>query len=146
MPLDLFTKTSIPTALPTEMQALITELKKSPSQEDCLQKAYEMLIAKYQGNRLKTYTKLFEVFKYDVKTLWSKNGFLHCTNINYLLRTLLIKSDFFKEEGLRLKWTLIWFISPHQYLQAKINSEWINVDVWAHAFGIELGDYAYGFH
>jgi hypothetical protein len=46
-----------------------------------------------------------------------------------------------------LKWTQIWYISPHQYLQIRVdNNEWINVDVWANVYDIKFGDYAHGFY
>lgn len=128
------------------MQDAINELKKAQSQEECLRIVYNILIAKYHGDRIKTITKFFDIFERDINVLWSKNGFLHCTNINYVLKTLLIKSGFFKKEDVRTRWTLIWYFSPHQYIQVRVNNKWINVDVWAHAFGIELGDHAYGFH
>lgn len=128
------------------MQDVIDELKKAQSQEECLRKAYDVLIAKYHGDRIKTITKLFNILESDIEVLWRKNGFLHCTNINYILKTLLIDSGFFKKEDIRTRWTLIWYVSPHQYAQVRINDKWINVDVWAHAFGIELGDHAHGFH
>ncbi|NLC31349.1 MAG: hypothetical protein GX765_04845 [Candidatus Moranbacteria bacterium] len=86
------------------------------------------------------------VFKKDVCFLWNQDGFLHCTNINYLARILLIESGFFKEEDIVLKWTLVWYISPHQYLRVKmIDDEFINVDIWAKNYKIEFGDYARGF-
>lgn len=128
------------------MQNVIDELKNAKNQEECLRMAYNILIAKYHGDRIKTITKFFNIFESDINILWSKNGFLHCSNINYILKTLLIKSGFFKEEDIRTRWTLIWFVSPHQYAQVRINNRWINIDIWAHVFGIELGDYAHGFH
>lgn len=146
MPLDLFSKTPVPDVLPDEMQKIINEIKKSLNKEGCLKVAYEILTAKYRGYRIMTYLKLFDVFKHDIGTLWQKNGFLHCTNINYLLRTILIKSDFFTDDEICLCWTQIWYISPHQYLQVKVDDKWIDVDIWAHAYGIEFGDHAHGFH
>lgn len=128
------------------MQDVINELKKAQSQEECLRMAYKILITKYHGNRIKTITKFFNIFERDIDVLWSKNGFLHCTNINYILKTLLVKSGFFETGDIRTRWTLIWCVSPHQYAQVRINNKWIDVDVWAHAFGIELGDHAHGLH
>jgi hypothetical protein len=138
MPLDLFSKTPVPEVLPDEMQKIINEIKQSLSKEECLKRAYEIMISKYRGYRVKTYTKLFDVFNQDIATLWDKNGFLHCNNINYLLRTLLIRSDFFTEDEIRLRWTLVWYISPHQYAQVNIDDKWVNVDVWANAYAIKL--------
>ena len=146
MPLDLLLKTPIPDALPDEMQKIINELKRSLNKEVCLKKAYEILVAKYRGCRVKTYLKLFDVFRQDIGTLWGKNGFMHCTNINYVMRTLLIKSDFFKEKDIRLKWTLVWYISPHQYIQIRVDDGWKNIDIWGYAYGIKFGDHAHGFH
>ncbi|MDD5083858.1 MAG: hypothetical protein PHT88_02875 [Candidatus Moranbacteria bacterium] len=133
-------------ALPDGMRHIIDELKQSASQEECLKKAYVILTKKYHGERIRTYRNLFDIFKRDLDTLWNKSGFLHCTNINYLLRTLLVQSAFFTEDDIRLKWTLVWYVSPHQYLQVLVGSEWINVDIWAHAYGIGFGDNACGFH
>lgn len=146
MPLDLFSKSSIPDVLPDEMQKIVDEIKKSSGKEECLKKTYEILIAKYHGSHGKTYTKLIDVFEHDIGTLWSKSGFMHCTNINYVLRTLLIKSDFFKDEDICLKWTLVWYISPHQYVKVRVDNRWVDVDIWAYAYGIKFGDYAHGFH
>lgn len=146
MPLNLFVKTPIPDALPDEMQKIINEIKKSLNKEECLRRVYEILITKYRGHRIKTYLKLFDAFRHDIGTLWSKNGFLHCTNINYVMRTLLVKSAFFTEDEIRLRWTQVWYISPHQYVQVKIDNKWINIDVWACAYGIKFGDNANGFH
>ena len=146
MPLDLFSKTPIPDVLPDDMQKIINEIKKSLNKEECLKKVYEILIVKYRGYRVKTYLKLFDVFVHDISILWNKNGFMHCGNINYVMRALLIKSDFFSEDDIRLRWTLIWYISPHQYLQVKIDDRLINIDIWAYAYGIKFGDNAHGFH
>lgn len=76
MPLDLFSKTPIPDVLPDEMQKIINEIKKSPNKEECLKSAYEILVSKYRGHRIMTYTKLFDVFKHDIGTLWQKKRVL----------------------------------------------------------------------
>lgn len=146
MPLDFFVRTPLPVEMPSEVMEIVDDLKKSPGKEDCLRKVYFLLSSKYQGARVKTYLKLPLVFKKDVCFLWNQDGFLHCTNINYLARILLIESGFFKEEDIVLKWTLVWYISPHQYLRVKmIDDEFINVDIWAKNYKIEFGDYARGF-
>jgi lysyl-tRNA synthetase class I len=89
MPLDLFSKTPMPSKLPNEMEKIINEIKKSLNKEECLKKIYQILILKHRGYRIKTYLKLFDVFMYNITKLWNKNGFLHCTNINYVMRILL---------------------------------------------------------
>lgn len=146
MPLDLLTKTPVPDVLPAEMEKIINEIKQCLNKEECLKKVHQILITKYHGNRVKTYTKLPDAFIPDIHKLWNKNGFLHCTNINYVARTLLVKSGHFKEEDIRLKWTLLWYFSPHQYAQVQISEKWIDIDIWAHAYGIEYGNHAKGFN
>lgn len=145
MPLDLFTKTVIPEIIPSEMQKIVDELKLSSNKRECLQKTYNILTERFKGGRVKTYTNLAQIFKTNLEYIWSREGFLHCTNLNYLARVFLIKSEFFKEEDLRLRWTQIWLISPHQYLQVKIDNGWIDIDIWAKSFGIEFGNHAKGF-
>ncbi len=146
MPLDMFGKTPVADTLPSEMQETINKLKESKNKEDCLKHSYEILIKKYKGHRVQTYAKLFGIFSNDIVKFWDKQGFLHCTNINYVMRTLLVRSGFFTDDEIKIKWTLVWYTSPHQYLQIKIDNSDINIDIWSYAYGIKYNDYAYGFH
>jgi hypothetical protein len=137
----------IPAKLPADMEAAVNKLKKSRNKKECLEKAYKMLSEKYHGEKLKTYARIYELFITDIGKLWEKSGYLHCTNINYLMRILLVKSGFFKDTDIKLKWTLLGMISPHQHMEVKFGSgEWVKVDIWARKFGIKLGDYAHGMH
>ncbi len=129
-----------------DINAVIEELRKINDKELCLKKAYNIMIKKYHGERIRTYTRIFDIFSLNINSLWAKNGFLHCTSINYLLKTILIRTALFTEKDIKMKWTLVWYISPHQYLQVKINNKFINIDVWGRAYGIEYGDYAHGFN
>lgn len=144
---NFFSKTEIPYAVPQEVQLVIDMLKQTKSQEECLEKVYEVLSKKYQGNRIKTYTLLFRIFTTDISLLWQRKGFLHCTSLNYLTRVLLVKSGFFENEDIENKWTLTWFISPHQYLCVRMQSGvYTPVDVWSARYGLGLGEYARGFN
>jgi len=146
MPLDFFSKSPIISETPASMQEVVADLRRSQSQEECLRKAYAVMIDKYHGNRIQTGLKLYEVLIRDVEKLWDKNGFLHCTNINYVLRTLLIKSGHFTEDELMLRWAFIWYVSPHQYLQVRVDHVWISIDVWGYEYGVPYGEYSHGFH
>lgn len=144
---NLFTKANIPNSIPKEMQIIIDKLKKSKNKEDCLKKAFDTLTKKYRGCRFYTYTKFFNLFIINLDELWKKRGCLHCTTLNYLLRVLLVKSRLFIDNDIKLKLTLVYYISIHQYLKVKINkNKSINVDLWGQAYGTKLGDYAHGFH
>jgi len=144
---NLFTKAKIPNELPKEMEILIKKLKKSTTKKDCIKKAYLFLSKKYRGYRIYTYLKFSDLFISDINKIWTKKGFLHCNTLNYLMRILLIKSELFDEKDIKLKWTLVWYISPHQYLNIKTSkNEFINIDLWGRSYGISFGDYAHGFH
>jgi len=133
--------------LPEDMQKIIKELKKSENKEACLLKAYNILANKYRGQRGATYTKLHHLAVSDINKLWAKQGFMHCTNINYIMKLLLVRSGFFTENDIIAKWTHVWYISPHQYLKIKIkDNQYINIDIWAKIYGISFGDFAKGFH
>ena len=69
----------------------------------------------------------------------------HCTNLNYVLRVLLLKSGKFSEEDIKLKYTWI-NLSPHQYLKVNVGGRWVNADPWAGTKGMELDKYARGFY
>ncbi len=144
---NLFIKKEIPQDIPEEMQKIIEELKKINNKEKILYKAYDILVNKYQGQRWGTFLKLPLLFITDIYNLWQRDGFLHCTAMNYLLRILLIKTGRFRDEEIELKLTLVWYISIHQYIRVKISEDkFINVDIWGANYGINFGDYAHGFH
>lgn len=146
MPIDLSRKTKIPDNLPAGLEIEIRRISASSDKEAYLQKAYDYLSARYRGGRMKTYALIHKAFQKDLEYLWEEPGFMHCTNMNFLLRTMLIKSGLFNEEDIHLKWTFVWFVSPHQYVQVDVGDRWIDVDIWAKRYGIEFGDHAHGFH
>lgn len=141
---NLFSKVEIPNSVPKGMQLVINQLKKSKNKEDCLRKAYNFLSKKYIGCHI--YERLFDLFVTDLNKLWSKNGGAHCTNLNYLLRVLLVKSRVLKDKDIELKLTWI-YIAPHQYLKIRLGkTKFVNVDAWGAKHGIKFGDYARSFN
>jgi len=143
---NLLFKRKIPKNIPENIQKIIDEVKKSKNKEECLRKAYELLSNRYRGYRYRTYTHFFDLFQ-SFEKICKRTGFLHCTNLNYILRVVLVKTDFFKDSDIKQKITFITYFSIHQYLNVKINEKKaINVDLWGKAYGIKFGDYAHGFH
>ena len=125
----------------------VKQLKKSTSKEQCLRKAYDIMSKKYRGYRVKTYTRIWRLFRWNIDILWKRQGFLHCNQMNYLLKELLVQSGLFTNEDIIFKWTTVWFFSPHQYVKVRIDKETsVNIDLWGKAYGITFGDYAHGFH
>ena len=147
MRLNFLTPPNAANDLPESLDTEINKLIKFDSKEETLEATYELLTKKYRGYRIRTLTRLFDLFEDDITKLWSKNGFLHCTNMNYLMKIMLLGSGKFSEDDINFKWTTINFYSPHEYLQIRLdNSRWINIDMWGKAYGIKFGDYAHGFH
>lgn len=133
--------------IPADMQRVIGELKQAKNKEACLRQAYDTLTTKYCGGRGLTYTKIHHLAISDIEKLWNKEGFMHCTNINYLLKFLLVASGLFTEDDIIVRWTHIWYVSPHQYLKVRVkDNEYVNIDIWAKFCNIEFGDFARGFH
>ena len=144
---NLFSKAEIPNKLPPAMQAVIDDLSKAANKEDCLHRAYDILTNKYRGRRFLTFFNFPKLFDKNLDKIWGRDGYIYCTTLNYLLRVLLIKSEWFKEEDIKLKHSTFWYISIHQYLEIKIdNTKSVNVDPWGKFYGIGLGDYTHGFH
>jgi hypothetical protein len=137
---------ALPAVLPDGLEQEIAKLKEGESQEEIIRKAYELLTQKYRGYRIKTLTRLPELFDVDVEHLWARRGFLHRTNMNYLMKLVLVGTGRFASEDIQARWTAIHYCSPHQYLKIRIEAGWIAVDVWGRAYGIPFGGYAHGLH
>lgn len=139
-------KSALPPHLEGEINKIIIELRKLKTKEQVLQRVYTIITKRYQGRRLHTMLKIFDLFSSSAQDLWNRTGFMHCTNQNFLIALLLIRSGKFKESDIKRKWTLYWGLTPHQYLDIKVQKSWIKVDGWSSAYGIGIGDYARWFH
>ncbi len=139
-----FQQNKIPQELPQDLKGAINDLR-GLNKENVLKKVYTILAEKYKGNRIKTYTRCYQLFNFNLEKLWNQKGFMYCTAINYIFKIILLNSGF-KAKDIRLKWTQIWYMTPHQYLQIRINEEWINIDVWSVFLGTKFGDYSHGLY
>lgn len=142
----LFDKSSLPAEIDEGISDSLSTLSNISEKSEYLRATYDIITSKYEGGRVKTLGKLFDLFSDGVQSLWNRSGFMHCTNQNYLLTLLLVRGGLFKEKDIIPRWTLIWFFSPHQYLEVKVGDETINIDAWGKTYGIPFGDYAHGFN
>jgi len=142
---NFFTKYPIPRKIPQSMQKAIETLKKCKNKKECLTKAYVIVTNRYHGHRLTTYTRGYRLFYTNIDWLWKNKGFLHCNHMNFILRILLVKSGHFKESEIQLKWTVVWYVTPHQYLRIKMNDGFIYIDPWGFDHDVPFGCYAFGF-
>ncbi len=144
MSYNLIRKSPVPEKVPESMQNIIDILNQSKDKEECLKKAYDIMTRRYKGYMLKTYLRFLDLFEADAGRLWARTGFLHCTQMNYLMRILLVKSRHFLDSDISLKWTLFW-ISPHQYLSINMADKEIDIDIWGQSRGAGFGEHASGF-
>ncbi len=143
---SFFSKLPIPEKLPAEMERHVAALQRTKGRRECLEQAYRIITSRYEGRKLETYLKLPRAFTKRLEKIWTRTGYLHCHQQNYLLRVLLVKSGKFSEEDVRQKLTL-YVISPHQYLQVNLGTkskpDWIDVDPWAlKPCGLRIGKHA----
>ena len=140
-----FTRTRLPDDLPRSMSSAISRLKRqSRSKRDFVERVYELLSSKYFGSDIDTFIDFNMLFIKDIKEIWRVEGYLPCTLQNYLMRIFLVRSGLFKEDDIRLRVTFI-ILNIHQYLQARIDGEWVDVDVWGAYRGVKVGKHVWGY-
>lgn len=131
-----FRKEPLPESVPEPFMETIRKIDaESADNSDFLRRCYEFVTSIYYGSRIKTVTHFWKAFSDPVN---QAPGFMPCTNQNYLLRLMLVKSGRFQEDDIVPKVTpLNLFI--HQYLKVRVGDRWIDVDPWSAFLGVPLG-------
>jgi len=139
-----YKKLPLPENIPVEWQKEIDLLKsKADSPEKFLDLTYNYLGEKYYSKsnsffrRLRTFTNFSTLF-IGLDELYKRSGFMHCTQLNFLLRIFLVKSGFFKEEDIRLRHMFFDFFI-HQYAQVKLSKHWLAIDIFDYSNGLKIG-------
>ncbi len=136
---NLFSKQEIPDEIPEKLKEKIREFSHNSDKEDFLKKSFFYITSKWGGGRMNLIYKLRLLFDKDISKIFNTKGYLHCTTMNFLLRTMLVKSGFFRDEDIELKSHSSWIV-PHQYLKVKIKEgEFVKLDIWAYQFGVDYG-------
>jgi hypothetical protein len=134
-------KLPIPARLPSILEDEVKVLRATKSKEECLRLAYGFVRRSWQTRRFYVVTHFWRAWMQDLETICARR-ILHCHHLDLILRALLVRSGRFTEEDIRLRRTVTWLVSPHQYLQVRTGRGWQDVDPW-HA--IHLG-YPIGRH
>jgi len=128
----------LPEKIPVEMEKAIDELKaRAKTKEEFLNVAYQFLGKKNRSGRLNTIVKFNYLFK-SLADIWRIDGYIPCTQSNYLLRIFLCRSGFFQNDEIRKKYSFLNFVL-HQYLEVKINGQWLAVEVGEASRGLPIG-------
>lgn len=141
-----FTKDVLPENIPLAWQKEVDLLKaKASSPNEFLFLTYNFLGQKYSYQswpffrRFKVFTNFSTLF-ISLDDLYLRSGFMHCSQLNFLLRLFLVKSGFFKEEDIRLQHVFVNFFI-HQYAQVRIDNEWLDVDIFEYSSGLKIGQH-----
>ena len=145
-PPNFIKKEAILDNLPKTIAKITDIVSKEKDKHLALRSAYNLVSEKFPGYRIRMFFRFWIIYSKDLNKLVTYN-YLFCTQVNYILRNVLVKSTWYRDEDIQLKWTLVWYIIPHQYLRIKIKeNEYMNIDPWSRRLGIKFGDYLYGFH
>jgi hypothetical protein len=135
--------TGMPKKLPKEMEKAVEHLKKCRNKEECLKEAYKILKRKFVGRKMYYLTHFWQVFQTNIDYIWNKRKVLNCNEANYLLKVLLVKSGHFNRRDIKNSWTMVWWISPHQYLHVNTGKKEVIVDLWGASNKVPFGKYAH---
>lgn len=141
----LITKEKVSPITDPHLLNTIQELKQADSLETAMEAALQILSSRYQSKRLHTYLFFYKWYEKDVNKLWQRTGFMHCTHQNFLFRVLMIESGWLNDEQIQFGFSLIWFVSPHQFLRVSLPTGEVAIDPWNYRSGVPLGKYAAGF-
>lgn len=146
LPPNFIKKAVISDTLPESIERITQLVSQEKDKLSALKSAYNLVSEKFPGYRLGVFYNFWIIYYKDLHKLMKYN-YLFCTQVNYILRNVLVKSGWYKDEDIQIKWTLISYIIPHQYLKIKIkDNKYISVDPWARRLGIKFGNYLYSFH
>lgn len=142
---NFFEKEPIPDITNQELLAAITRVQQQPNIAAAMQEALDILSDKYESRRFSTWVYLWKAYEKDPNVLWTRRGFLHCTQQNYLFRILMVKSGKLSDDEITFGHSFVWYISPHQYLKIRMGDALIAVDTWNYQLGAKIDEYAAGF-
>lgn len=142
---NFFVKEPIPPITDPDFLDAIEQVRKTRSVEEAMQKAVDILKAKYKAKRFETYLKYPRILEKDPNKLWKRSGFMHCPQQNYLFRILMVKSGKLRDSEIELGYSLVWHVSPHQFLKVHTPKRTLAVDPWNYELGAMIGKYASGF-
>ncbi len=137
-----FKKSPLTSSIPEDLENQIKKMNMQAKDDlDFLRQTYEYITGRYYGRRVETILMFWYAFE---TVLEYKPGYLPCTSLNYLIRIFLIKSGRFTEDDIKIK-TVPLNLFIHQYLEVKVNGEWIFIDPWSAHLGIPFGKHSFLF-
>ena len=138
-------KKPLPSRLPRQLEESVELLnKKSRTPYEYIVNARDLTLSVNHGGRFKAVGRVHLAFQRELSVLLRRRGFMHCTQLNHLMRILLAKSKFFSDDDIRLRTTVV-NLFFHQYLQVRVAGQWYDVDLVGDWMGVPLGKHVWGF-
>ena len=137
-------KDRLPSKIPKDMEKTISKFKKQSknNKEKFLKLCYAYIVKNYRGSRTLIILYFPSLFWTNIDKIWNHKSFLHCTQLNHLLRVMLRKSSLFKPEDIKFPIGFVNF-SIHQHLKVRVNGKWIDADPWGGIVkGIKIGEHS----
>ena len=139
-------KTPLPHGISDQLLREIESLAKMYRTPDMfLRAAFELISKRYPvKSRIGVIRHPFSVFVKSPEKLWNMHGsYLHCHQMNLLLRIFLVKSNLFKDEHIEPHYSIL-NLFTHQYLHVKVDDDTLFIDPWAFKFRVPFGKFAQG--
>ncbi|VVB69781.1 Uncharacterised protein [uncultured archaeon] len=137
-----FIKGKLPDKVPLELVEAVEGMKKQAKDDyDYLWRTYNYVTGKYDGQAKGSgFNRAF----WSLEKIWPVHDYAPDNQQNFILRIMLVKSGFFKDENIQVKYvSLNWYI--HQYLIIKTSKGLIEVDPASDFRGIPFNKHAEGF-
>lgn len=133
---------TIPDKIPAEMQKVIDKFNNESSDNlDFLKKAYDFVDARYTSPTKEYLRQPGKLFVKDIDTIWNTPGYSPCDKQNYLVKVMLVKSGRFNESDVKLMLASCG-MTPHYYLRVKLNSNYLDIDMWGAEHNYPFGSHA----
>jgi len=142
---NLFSKLRIPGKIPKGMLRFIDK-NKHLDKRKFLEKAFLLVAKRYKPARHMTFFKILDLWITDVDRLWHLKGHMHCQQLNYLIRILLVRSGKFRDSDIKFYLTNTYYLTLHQYMSVNVRGKKIFVDPWYYRYGLDFGDHGHGYH
>lgn len=140
-----FSKEPLPRFIPKEMEKDIARIKgQSKDKEDFAKKSLAFVSGRCKIGAFKCYTEMNKLFWKDIWKIYKEKGYLPCTAQNHLLRTMLVKSKYFKDDDIMLRHTNFDF-NIHQYMVLNVDGKEVSLDPWFYP-ELGYGKHGTGFH
>lgn len=113
-----------------KIKQVANKLKDKNSQKT-LKKIYDFLIKNHYGISKSTKNEIIylgKLFHNNVEKNLGNKSYIFCHAQNLMLKTLLINTEQFKEEDIKVKWVIGSNLIIHQYLIIKVSNKKIKVD------------------